>query len=192
MWIFFTGSILWRCFKGWLSCTSTDTFTETWSRKTFFAWSVSLNHKQFMMVNLIYVVLFRQKAIQCQSVSGSVRPFSWVFNICLIRVRTLWRLQTLVLLVRFVLVLPTRTMSPPAGIGRLRFCWEGIFGLSFLFFPFSFSCDWWPQARISLQWKAISGQTSAPLSTFLPIVESKLNYQYYWQPKHFFSFHLFI
>ena len=69
-----------RCFKGWLSCTSTDTFTETWSRKTFFAWSVSLIHKQFMMVNLIYVVLFWQKAIQCQSVSGSVRP---VFNICL-------------------------------------------------------------------------------------------------------------
>ena len=72
MWKFFTETNLWRCFKGWLSCTSTDTFTETWSRKTFFAWSVSFlnHHKQFMMVNLSTIFFFRQKISQCQS-SGS-------------------------------------------------------------------------------------------------------------------------
>ena len=57
--------------------------------------------------------------------------------------------------------------------------------LSISIFPFSI--EWWPLTRSYLPWKAISAQTSAPFSTFLPIAEWKLDFQYYWWPKNCFG-----
>ena len=71
-------TFLWRCSKGWLSCTSTATFTGTWSRKTFFAWSEPFlnHHKQFMRVTYRPLPV---KFVLSQSV-GQWDPFEHVIH----------------------------------------------------------------------------------------------------------------
>ena len=151
-----------RCFKGWLSCTSTDTFIETWSRKTFFVWSV-----HFMSVS-------RDHRYSCDV---------WIFNIFpqgpdLVKIADFGLAREIRSRPPYTDYVSTRWYRAPEVLLRR---WL----LSISIFPFSI--EWWPLTRSYLPWKAISAQTSAPFSTFLPIAEWKLDFQYYWWPKNCFG-----
>ena len=152
-----------RCFKGWLSCTSTDTFIETWSRKTFFVWSV-----HFML---------------SQSVDTDILSYVWIFNIFpqgpdLVKIADFGLAREIRSRPPYTDYVSTRWYRAPEVLLRR---WL----LSISIFPFSI--EWWPLTRSYLPWKAISAQTSAPFSTFLPIAEWKLDFQYYWWPKNCFG-----